>query len=82
MNVGVVFPQTEIGNDPAAIRDYAQAAENLGFSHLLAYDHVLGANPVRPGGWSGPYTSETPFHEVFVLFSFRSEEHTSELQSH
>jgi probable F420-dependent oxidoreductase len=64
MKIGVVFPQTEIGNDPLAIRDYAQAAEGL------AYDHVLGANPQRPGGWSGPYTYLTPFHEVFVLFGF------------
>jgi probable F420-dependent oxidoreductase len=70
MEIGVVFPQTEIGNDPAAIRDYAQTAEGLGFSHVLAYDHVLGANPKRPGGWSGPYTYLTPFHEVFVLLSY------------
>jgi probable F420-dependent oxidoreductase len=70
MKIGVVFPQTEIGNDPAAIRDYAQTAEGLGFSHVLAYDHVLGANPQRPGGWSGPYTYLTPFHEVFVLFGY------------
>jgi len=70
MHIGVVFPQTEIGNDPAAIRDYAQTAEGLGFSHVLAYDHVLGANPQRPGGWSGPYTHLTPFHEVFVLFGY------------
>jgi probable F420-dependent oxidoreductase len=70
MKIGVVFPQTEIGNDPAAIRDYAQTAEGLGYTHLLAYDHVLGANPERPGGWSGPYTHLTPFHEVFVLLSY------------
>lgn len=70
MKVGVVFPQTEFGNDPAAIRDYAQTAEALGYSHILAYDHVLGANPNRPGGWQGPYTYQTPFHEPFVLFSF------------
>jgi probable F420-dependent oxidoreductase len=70
MQIGVVFPQTEIGNDPLVIRDYAQTAEGLGFSHLLAYDHVLGANPQRPGGWSGPYTYLTPFHEVFVLFGY------------
>ena len=70
MKMGVVFPQTEIGNDPAAIRDYAQTAEGLGFSHVLVYDHVLGANPERPGGWSGPYTYLTPFHEVFVLLGY------------
>jgi probable F420-dependent oxidoreductase len=70
MRIGLVFPQTEIGSDPAAIRDYAQTAEGLGFTHLLAYDHVLGANPDRPGGFTGPYTYQTPFHEVFVLFSY------------
>ena len=70
MKIGVVFPQTEFGNDPVALRDYAQTVEGLGYKHLLAYDHVLGANPDRPGGWSGPYTYQTPFHEVFVLLSF------------
>jgi probable F420-dependent oxidoreductase len=67
---GVVFPQTEIGSDPAAVRDYAQTAEGLGYDYLLIYDHVLGANPDRPGGWTGPYTHETLFHEVFVLFGY------------
>ena len=66
---GVVFPQTEIGNDPIVLRDFAQAAETMGYKYLLAYDHVLGANPDRPGGWKGPYTFRTPFHEPFVLFS-------------
>ena len=47
MNIGVVFPQTDIGNDPAAIRDYAQAVEAMGYTHILAYDHVLGANRER-----------------------------------
>ncbi len=70
MKIGVVFPQTEFGNDPAAVRDYAQTAEALGFTHILAYDHILGANPHRPGGWQGPYTYQTPFHEPFVLFAF------------
>jgi probable F420-dependent oxidoreductase len=70
MNVGVVFPQVEIGQDPAAIRDYAQAVEALGYTHILAFDHVLGANPDRPGGWKGPYTFKHTFHEPFVLFGF------------
>lgn len=70
MNIGLVFPQTEYGDDPTAIRDYAQMAEGLGFTHILAYDHVLGANPNRPGGWKGPYTHETSFHEPFLLFSY------------
>ena len=70
MNVGVVFPQVEIGQDPAAIRDYAQAVEALGYTHILVFDHVLGANPERPGGWKGPYTFRHMFHEPFVLFGF------------
>jgi probable F420-dependent oxidoreductase len=70
MHYGVVFPQTEFGHDAAALRDYAQAAEALGYRHILAYDHVLGANPQRPDGWRGPYTFENPFLEVFVLFSY------------
>jgi probable F420-dependent oxidoreductase len=70
VNFGVVYPQTELGQDPAAMRDYAQTAEGLGFSHILAYEHVLGVNPERPGGWLGPYTYQHPFMEPFVLFSF------------
>lgn len=78
MRIGVVFPQTEFGNDVGAIRDYAQTAEGLGFSHLLAYDHVLGAVPTdensrRNGwedGWKGPYKIDDPFHEVLVLFAY------------
>ena len=54
MKIGVVLPQTEIGNDPAAIKAYAQAVEDMGFTHILVFDHVLGANPERPGGWKGP----------------------------
>lgn len=70
MRIGVVFPQTEIGSDPGAVRAYAQAAEEMGYSHLLAYDHVLGADVATRPGWRGPYTSETLFHELFVLFGY------------
>jgi probable F420-dependent oxidoreductase len=70
MHIGAVFPQTEIGNDPGAIRDYAQAVEDLGYHHILIYDHVLGASTATRPGWTGPYTSETPFHEPFVLFGY------------
>ncbi|MEE8558512.1 MAG: LLM class F420-dependent oxidoreductase [Myxococcota bacterium] len=70
MELGVVFPQTEIGNDPLAIRDFAQAVEELGFTHLLLYEHVLGADPDRPGGWRGPYDKDTPFHELFVTMGY------------
>jgi len=70
MQIGVVYPQTEFGDDPIAMKDYAQTVEGLGFSHVLAYDHVLGANPDRPGGFHGPYTYQSSFIEPFTLFSF------------
>src|SRR6185436_16845401 len=70
MQVGVVFPQTEIGDDTGAVRAYASAVEELGYAHLLAYDHVLGADPAGHPGWSGPYDVDTSFHEPFVLFGF------------
>ena len=70
LKIGLVYPQTEFGDDPVAIRDYAQTAEGLGFAHILAYDHILGANPERPGGWQGPYTHRHPFHEPLALFIY------------
>ncbi|MBI2871857.1 MAG: LLM class F420-dependent oxidoreductase [Chloroflexi bacterium] len=68
MELGVIFPQTEIGTDPVAIRDFAQAVEGLGYSYLLVFDHVLGADPKHHSGWSGPYTIRDAFHEPFILF--------------
>ena len=70
MRVGVTFPQTEIGAAPEGVREYARAAEAAGYDHLLVYDHVLGANPDRPGGFRGPYNHETLFHEPMVLFGY------------
>jgi probable F420-dependent oxidoreductase len=70
VKIGVVFPQTEIGQDPAVIRDYAQAVEAMGYTHLLAFDSVVGVNPDRPGGWSSQYDYRHAFHEPFVLFGF------------
>ena len=70
MRVGVVFPQTEIGPDPGAIRDYVQAAEDLGYSHLIAYDHVLGADTRFHEGWSGGYALNDMFHEPLVVFGY------------
>ena len=70
MRIGVVFPQTEIGNDPQGIRDFAVAAEDLGYTHLIAYDHVLGANPASRPGWSGAYSYKNPFHEPLILFGY------------
>ncbi len=70
MRVGVVFPQTESGDDPGFVRDFAQAAEGLGFAHLVYYDHVLGAVPEREPRLTGPYTHETIFHEPMVAFGY------------
>jgi probable F420-dependent oxidoreductase len=70
MRVGVVFPQTEIGTDPAGVRAYAEAVEGLGFTHLTSYDHVLGADPAGHPGFSGPYTAGSIFHEPLVLYGY------------
>ena len=70
MKIGVTFPQTEIGSDPAAVLDYAQAAEGLGYSHLVVFDHVLGANAASRPGWSGAYQHTDSFYEPFALFGY------------
>lgn len=71
MQIGAVYPQTELRGDPTAVRRIGTAVEELGFDHLLAYDHVLGAvhtdrEPVLPG----PYTERDPFHDPFVMFAY------------
>jgi len=70
MQIGVVFPQTELGGDPGAARAYAQGVEALGYGHVLCYDHVLGADAEVHKDWKGPYDLHTTFHEPFVLFGF------------
>jgi len=70
MRIGVVFPQTEIGGDVGAVRAYALRAEELGFRHVLAYDHVVGADPAVHQGWHGPYDVASTFHEPLVLFGY------------
>jgi probable F420-dependent oxidoreductase len=70
MEFGAVFPHNEIGTDPGAIRAFAQGVEALGATHLLIYDHVLGADPDRPGGWKGPYDKDVAFHEPLTTFAF------------
>jgi len=70
MEIGVVLPQTEIGAAARSVRAYAQGVEALGFAHVLAYDHVLGADPAVHEGWDGPYDIDTDFHEPMVLFGF------------
>lgn len=70
MRVGVVFPQTEIGADAGAVRAYAEQVEALSFTHVLAYDHVVGADPSVHTGWAGPYDVDTTFHEPLVMFGY------------
>jgi len=70
VQVGVVFPQIELGSDRGAVRAYAEAVDELGYRHLLAYDHVVGADPAVHQGWSGPYSISDPFHEPLVLFAY------------
>jgi probable F420-dependent oxidoreductase len=70
VRIGVVFPQTELGGDVGAVRAYGEGVEALGFTHVLAYDHVIGADPDVHRGWAGPYDVRTTFHEPFVLFGY------------
>jgi probable F420-dependent oxidoreductase len=70
MQVGAVFPQLEIGTDPETVRRYARTVEELGFDHLVIFDHVLGADSTRPGGWTGVYDHRSMFHEPFVLYGY------------
>ncbi len=70
MKIGAVLPHNEIGSDPGAMKAYVQGVESLGADHLLLYDHVLGADPDRPGGFVGPYNKDTQFHEPFTTFAF------------
>ncbi len=79
MQIGVVFPQTEIGADRGGVRAYAERVEELGFGHVLIYDHVLGADPSIHTGWQGPYDLHTMFHEPFVLFGYLAALTTLEL---
>lgn len=68
MQIGAVLPHNEIGTDPGAIKAYLQGVEELGMTHLLIYDHVMGVK--RESGFKGPYDSNTAFHEPFAFFGF------------
>jgi probable F420-dependent oxidoreductase len=70
VQIGVVFPQTEIGPDPGAVRAYAQAAQALDFRHLVAFDQVIGTDPSRFHACRGEYPANPLFHDAFVLFGF------------
>lgn len=71
MQIGVVYPQTELRGDPKAVGVIGKAVEDLGFDYLLAYDHVLGAvHADRIPPLTGPYTEKDPFHDPFVMFGY------------
>ena len=72
MQLGCSLPVGDIGAGPTVLRDYAQAAEGLGFNHLMAPDHVLGANPAADHGGRRVGTTATSYHDPFVLFGFLS----------
>ena len=73
MRIGAIFPQAEISPDPGAIREFAQAAEELGYSHLFIADHVLGADPqYHPYFASSSYTHQSVMHEPFALMGYLS----------
>jgi len=70
VKLGAVFPQTEIGEDVGAVRAFVQGVQELGYDHLLAYDHVLGADRATHTHLVGPYRTEHMFHEIMVLFGY------------
>ena len=70
MQIGVVYPQTELPADPGTVRRYVARVEELGFRHVLAYDHVVGADPALYPDWRGPYNLDSTFHEPLVLYGF------------
>ena len=70
MQLGVTLPVADIGTEPTVVRDYAQAAEELGYSHILAYDHVIGANLASRPGWQPPYSHLDTFQEPLVLYGY------------
>ena len=70
MRIGAVFPQTEAGTDVAAIKEYVQSVEALGFDHILAFDHVLGANASSRPGWVGAYQHTDSFYEPITFYSY------------
>ncbi len=70
MKIGIIYPQTELGGDPDAVRRFTLAAEARGYDHLLAYDHVAGASHAnRDPELTGPYTEKDTFHDPFVMFA-------------
>ena len=70
MQIGASLPVGDIGTGPAVLRDYAQAAEGLGYTYMLGPDHVLGGNPTVDYGARRVGTTATAYHDPFVVFAF------------
>ena len=73
MELGVTVPIVEFGDDLGAVREFVQAAEQLGYTHIRILDHVLGADPqYHPKVPRFPYTYQSYIHEPFTLMAFLS----------
>lgn len=72
MQLGVNIPMWDIGGDPAIVKDFAQAAEAVGYDYIGAADHVIGVNVASRPDWGDRNTSSDLFHDAFVLFGFLS----------
>src|SRR5437588_81534 len=71
MKLGVALPIVDIGGEPDTIRDFVQAAEEIGYQGIALPDHVLGANPESRPGWTQQRGRSTDlYHDPFVLFGF------------
>ena len=70
MELAVQYPADALGSDPEVLRGFAQTAEQAGYARLVFAEHVLGADPDRPGGWDGPYTYRNHWPEPMTTFGF------------
>jgi probable F420-dependent oxidoreductase len=70
MRIGTTFLQSDLELDPIAMKDYVQAVEQMGFDHMLTYDHVLGASAEHRPGWNEFHSADDRFHEVFVMLGY------------
>ena len=70
MQYGAFFPTRDMPADRTAIRDWAQAAEALGFDYIEVSDHVLGADRNAIPGFEGPYDADDSFHETFTTIAY------------
>jgi probable F420-dependent oxidoreductase len=68
MQLSAWFPTRDIGDDPSKIRDWAQAAEDLGYDYIEVPDHVFGVT--ARDGWAPLYDEKDAFHETFTTLAF------------